>query len=99
MRYIIIEKELGVFVGQFSMYAIFAKNEIFGSQQVASFACEEDAVGYVEENLNKNGREFCVEKVDSNNVYIPIKEIIKAGFGHHTHRMMDNIAMPSENVH
>lgn len=99
MRYIIIEKKLGVFVGQFETYAICAKNEFFGVERVVSFASKEDAVEFVEEVLNTKDKEFCIEEIDTKLKYIPVSEIIKAGLGYHTHRMMDNIPMPSETIH
>lgn len=99
MRYIIIEKKLGVFVGQFDVYAVYAKNEIFGLERVVSFADKKTAVKYIEEFLNKEDREFAIEAIDSKNKYVSIKDIIKTGFGEHTHKMMDNIEMQSLSVH
>jgi len=99
VRYIIIEKNLGVFVGKYEFYAVFAKNEIFGAERVASFETKNEAVSFIEEQLQTEEKEFCIEQINCKSKYIPIVEIIKAGLGHHTHRMMDNIQMHSEAIH
>lgn len=99
MRYIVIEKKLGVFVGQLESYAIYAKNEIFGVEKIVSFSSKKEATEFIEDFLNVEGKEFCIEEINSNNKYVSIKDVIKAGLGYHTYRMMDNIPMHSESVH
>jgi len=99
VRYIIIEKNLGVFVGKYEFYAVFAKNEIFGAERVASFENKNEAVAFIEEQLRTEEKEFCVEQINCKSNYVPVVEIIKAGLGYHTHRMMDNIHMRSEAIH
>jgi hypothetical protein len=99
MRYIIIEKEFGVFVGAFDNYAIYAKNEIFGVDKIASFASYEEAENCIENSFSKSDKEYSIEAIDTPLTYIPIKDVIKAGFGKYTHRMMNNIPMISEEVH
>lgn len=98
MRYIIIEKDLGAFVGAIENLAIFAKHEAFGIERIFSFDTSEEAEEYIDYYLNKDDREFSVECVDVKNKYVSVKDIIKAGLGKYTHRMMDNIYMPSETV-
>lgn len=98
MRYIVIEKNLGVFVGAFDRYAIFAQYESFGLERVMSFSTKEDAESFIENYLNKEDREFSIETIDSNSEYVLIKDIIRAGFGKYTHYMMNNIPMPSETI-
>lgn len=99
MRYIIIEKKLGVFVGQLEYYAVYAKNEFFGAEKVVSFDTKKEAKEFVEEVLNYEDKEFYIAEIDSKFKYISVKEIIKAGYGKHTHRMLDNIPMISETIH
>lgn len=98
-RYIVIEKKLGVFVGKYEFYAIFAKNEIFGADKVVSFDSKEQAAEFIKEQLNTEEKEFCIEAINYKSKYVPVVEIIKAGLGNHTHRMMENIQMCSESIH
>lgn len=99
MRYIIIERDLGAFVGRYDYYAIFAKNEIFGADRVVSFENKKTAIDFVVSNLNAENRVFCVEGINCKSEYVTVIEIIKAGLGHHTHQMMENIQMVSETIH
>jgi hypothetical protein len=99
MRYIIIEKELGVFVGQFDIYAVYAKNEMFGLDRVISFESRKIATEIVEEFLNREGKEFSIQAIDTKGKYVKVIDIIKAGFGKYTHHMMDNIMMTSDSLH
>jgi len=99
MRYIIIEKNLGVFVGKYEFYAVFAKNEIFGADRVVSFETKESAVEFLTSNINAEEKEFCVEQINCKSKYVPVVEIIKAGLGQHTHSMINNVQMHSETIH
>ena len=98
-RYIVVEKSLGVFVGAFDKYAVYAKNDIFGLDRVASFPTRGDAEGCVRDYLNKDGKEFDVIEIETTNRWVMIADIIRNGYGRYTHRMMDNIPMISDQVH
>jgi hypothetical protein len=98
-RYIVVEKSLGVFVGAFDRYAIYAKNDIFGLDRVASFPTRVEAEECVRDYLNKDGKEFDVVEIETPNTWVMIADIIRSGYGRYTHRMMDNIPMISVQVH
>jgi hypothetical protein len=99
MRYVIVEKDLGVFLGAIDIYAVFAKHNHLKLDKVVSFETEKDALYCVEQYLIKVGKDFQVESVNTDKVYIPVEEIIKSGLGEYTHNMMDNIRMTSEAIH
>jgi hypothetical protein len=98
-RYIVIEKNLGVFVGAFDKYAVYAKNDIFGLDRVASFPTRDKAEECVRDYLNKDGKEFDVVEIDTQNGWVMVTDIIRGGYGKYTHRMMDNIPMISTQIH
>ena len=100
VRYIVIEKDLGVFVGAFDRYAIYAKNDFFGLDRVVSFSTRDEAEEFVRDCLNTEGREFDIVEIETqNNWWVMVKDIIRSGYGKYTHRMMDNIPMISTQIH
>lgn len=99
-RYMIVEKERGVFLGMYSVFALFAKNEKFGITKAFCFENKEDAVTYIKEVLNDGeDMEFDVVVVECKDKYIGVLEIIKQGYGKYTHRMLENVPMISTQVH
>jgi hypothetical protein len=99
MRYIVVEKSLGVFVGAFDRYAVYAKNEVFGLDRVVSFPTRQDAEECVRDYLNKQDKEFDVIEIETSNGWVMITDIIRSGYGKYTHRMMNNIPMISTQIH
>lgn len=99
MRYVIIEKEMGLFCGSIEKYAIFAKHDYIRIDKVVSFESEKDAVYCVENYLKKTGCKFSIKSIDTDKTYVPIVEIIKNGLGDYTHNMIDNLYMPSISIH
>lgn len=100
VRYMIVEKERGVFLGMYSVFALFAKDEKFGITKAFCFENKEDAVTYIKEVLNDGkGMEFDVVDVDCKYKYIDVLEIIRQGYGKYTHRMLENVDSPSKSFH
>lgn len=103
MRYLIVEKTKGVFLGAYSIFALFAKNDKFGIVKAYSFSTKQDAEEYIEDSLKASlaseGLEFSVIEIDSKDEYVKVEDIIKQGYGEYTHMMMDNLPMISESVH
>lgn len=99
MRYIIIEKSMGVFLGSYAVFAVFAKNEKFGLTKATSFATRETAEEFVESMLNKEGSEFDVVGIDTKDKLVRVEDIIRAGYGQYTYSMLNNIPPVSETFH
>lgn len=108
MRYMIAEKELGLFLGthmnsivgdKSKLFAIFAGTDIFGIAKATSFDTQEDAQLYIDEFLSKRYDNLFVLPIESKEKYIDVVSIIKAGYAQYTHGMMDNIQMQSEAIH
>ena len=99
MRYLIVEKEKGLFLGSFRNAALFAKGNIFGIIKAPSFDTEADAEHYIANYLLKDERQYGVIAVDSKDKYVSIIDIIKQGFGAYTHELIDFLPMISEATH
>jgi hypothetical protein len=100
MRYLIIEKDKGLFLGTYRQVSLFAKNNIFAVVKVPSFSSEEEAFTYIELELAKDDTEkYGVIAVETNSRYVNIVDIIKQGYGDYTHNLIDCLPMISEEIH
>lgn len=99
MRYLIIEKEKGLFLGAFRGKYLFAKNNIFPITKAPSFETLKEAEFYISSHLNTDEKEYGVIEVNAKDRYISIVEIIKQGYSEYTHEMIDFIPMLSEEIH
>lgn len=99
MRYIIIEKDMGVFLGSYAVFAVFAKNEKFGLTKAVSFNTREEAQTFIETLLNKEDSEFDIVSINSKDRLVRVEDIIRAGYGQYTHGMLNNVPMQSDSIH
>lgn len=99
MRYIIIEKDRGLFLGSAYQMHIFAKENIFNIVKVPSFDSEIKAMSYIAHSFGDDGYEYGVIAVEAKDKYVNIIDIIKQGYGEYTHNLMDLLPMVSESVH
>lgn len=99
MRYLIVEKERGLFLGIYHSLLIFAKNNIFPIVKVPSFNSEDEAMQFIASTLSKEGLDCGVIIVNSKEKYVNIVDVIKAGYSEYTHDLIDNIPMISEKIH
>jgi hypothetical protein len=108
MRYMIAEKELGLFLGTHinsiisdkgKMFVIFAGTDIFGISKATSFDTQEDAQLYIDDFLSKRYDNLVVLPINAKEKFISVIDVIKAGYEQYTHSMMDNIPMYSEEIH
>lgn len=108
MRFMIADEEEGLFLGTYinsmaedkpRMSAIFARTDIFGIRKATSFETQEDAQLYIDEFLSKRYDNLLVIVMHTDEKYIDVVDIIKAGHERYTHLMMDNIPMQSELIH
>lgn len=99
MRYLIVEKEFGLFLGVYRDIFIFAKNCIFPIMKSPSFDTKKGAEYYIEKYFPKEYKDYLVISIKSENKYVHIVEVIKAGYKEYTHELIDFIPMQSEEVH
>jgi hypothetical protein len=99
MRYLIVEKDRGLFLGSFKNIFLFAATSIFPVNKVPSFGTEADAEYYIATYLMDENSQYGVIQVESKDKYVHIIDIIKQGYGKYTHQLMDFIPMPSETIH
>jgi hypothetical protein len=99
MRYLIVEKERGLFLGAYRDYYLFARNNIFPIGKAPSFDTEADAEYYIKNYLQSNDRVYGVIQIDTKGKYVSIIDILKAGYSEYTHNLIDFIPMPSEAIH
>lgn len=99
MRYLIIEKDLGLFLGVYQGVFIFAKGNVFPIVKAPSFDSEQDAEYYIAKYFPKGGKTYGVIKVESKDKYVGVADILKAGYKEYTHEMIDFIPMISGAIH
>lgn len=99
MRYLIVEKDRGIFLGSFKNISLFAKGNIFGITKAPSFETEDDAEYYIAHYLPKEERHYGVIEIKSGEKYIGIIDIIKQGYGEYTHNLIEFLPMQSEAIH
>jgi hypothetical protein len=99
MRYLIVEKDRGLFLGAYKEYFLFARNNIFPIVKAPSFNTLEEAELYIAYYLNETDRKYGVIEVDSKNKYVNIVDVLKAGYKEYTHNLIDFLPMQSEAIH
>lgn len=101
MRYLIICKERGVFLGTYENSLFFSKIDDFGCYKVPSFANKNEAVEYSKKFMDTENHkfEYIYPEFKTKEKYVTCIDIIKAGYGDHTGDMIDNIPYASETMH
>jgi hypothetical protein len=99
MRYLIIEKDRGLFLGTYREVSLFAKGNIFSIAKAPSFRSEDEAMSYIEHVLSHDKGGYGVIAINSNELYIGVIDIIKAGYGEYTHDLIDALPMISRSIH
>jgi len=100
-RYIIIDKDMGVFLGTYDgrelgreddnrIYACFAANNPFGLTTACSFKSDKAANFYIKDMFHEGKkRDLLVAEVDTDTEFPHVVDIIKAGYTEHCHDMLD----------
>jgi hypothetical protein len=103
MRYLIVEKEKGIFLGMYKQFTLFSKTNIFPITSATSFDTEEEAEEFSKYihglfSMDPNMK-FGVITVDAKTKYVHLYDILKAGYSEYAHGMMHSLYMPSEELH
>ncbi len=87
MRYIIVEKDKGIFLGMFASLPLFSNELNLPIIKAISTASEEDAHGIISYVKEENDM-FEVLPIDTTSKYIPIDILIKSGYSAYTGKML-----------
>ena len=98
-RYLLINKEMGVFLGTYLKYVIFAKSDTDEIVKAYSFKDEESARKFAKIGTEMSEEDYFIAPIEANDKYVHVVDLIKAGYGDHVHNLMNNIEMVSYQVH
>lgn len=98
-RYLLINKEMGVFLGTYLKFVLFSKTGAPDIVKAYSFKDEESAIKFAKIGTEMNEEEYFVAPIESDDKYVHVVDLIKAGYGDHVYGMIDNIEMISYQVH
>lgn len=98
-KYIAISPEKGVFLGAVHGYALFSKSNPMGMYNACGFDSLEDARSFINASLPAIANTVFYPEIPTSSDYVSCVDIIKQGYGKHTHSMMDYLDMPSESIH
>ena len=99
MRYLIIEKDLGLFLGYYKGIFLFAKESTLPVTKVPSYDSIEEAEFYISQYLPKKDKKYGVISALSEDKYISVIGLIKQGYAEYTHNMIDYLPMLTETMH
>lgn len=99
MRYLIVEKELGLFLGVYQNIFLFSKMNIFPIVKVPSFDSDEDAKYYIEKYFPNENKKYSVINIETKDKYVNVIDIIKAGYTDYTDELINFIPMLSGAIH
>ena len=102
MRYIILDKYMGVFLGTYSgsdlggedgrVYACFAANNPFGLTNACSFRTENAAKYFIRDTFAPHKRsDLKTVPIETDSEFPSVVDIIKSGYADSTHDMIDGM--------
>ena len=93
MKYIIICKTRGVFLGTYEKLGFFSRLEDFGCYKVPTFDAKHIAMDYATAYMDPDdvGHTYIYPAFDTCDEYVSCIDIIKAGYGEYTGNMIENL--------
>jgi len=98
LRYVIIEKDKGIFLGNYLGAPLFSNSLLFPIIKAYSFKTFEEADEYAD-YIAYAGYEFEIVDIDCKYEYIPIDILVKNGYSKHTERMLSYVPTLTKTVH
>lgn len=98
MRYIIIEKTKGIFLGNYIDVSLFSNDLVLPVVKAYSFPTIEDAQD-VMKFLESPDSDYSVKEINYDGKYIPIDILIKSGYSAYTERMLRYLSPPTNTIH
>ena len=108
MRYLIVDEEMGVFLGTHRMpaglnegriFRIFSENDMFGLSRAFAFDNKREAFVYMQTFLLQDYPYCRVVEIEGEGQYVDVIDLIKAGYSRYTDGMMDSLPMLNETIH
>ena len=100
MRYIILSKTHGIFVGTVVGYALFSKSSVVGTYKAYTFDSDKNATEYINKNFkDKSYTDFFSGHVEIDTEYASCVDLIKNGYEEYVGYMLDFMPMISESIH
>ena len=78
---------------------MFAKTDVFGISKAFSFDTKKEAEEFLLEFSNAETKKWKILEVDTQDKYVDVVDLIKSGYNEYTHKMMDNLEVPSYAIH
>ena len=107
MRYVIVDRKEGVFLGthiddtvdpEGIVFVLWSKDNVFSCSKAYSFDNKSEAEMFAETTLRRWPLAQ-VAAVKSDEKYVDVVDLLKAGYGKYTHDMVDHIPMASDTIH
>ena len=98
MRYIIVEKTKGIFLGNYIDVSLFSNDLVLPVVKAYSFPSIEDAQD-VMKFLEGTDSDYSVKEINYDGKYIPIDILIKSGYSDYTERMLRYLSPPTNTIH
>ena len=100
MKYIIISKKHGVFIGTIMNIAVFSKTDLVITHKAYGFTDRISAEKYIETNFkSKDKEDFFVADINTKDDYVSCVDIIKSGYVEYVGSMINYMPMISESIH
>lgn len=99
MRYLIVEKDLGFFLGVVNSYGIWAGDDPIGLPRAYSFGTKKMAKKFITDIIGAKAGDFEIVGIKTDDKYVHAIDLIKSGYGAHTYAMVDAIPMANETIH
>jgi hypothetical protein len=98
MRYILVDKEKGIFLGNYLDSPLFSNTLLFPIVKAYSFESLDDAEVYMN-HLNQKHYNITVKPINYEKQYVPIDILIKEGYSKYTERMLKFLEPASDEIH
>lgn len=98
MRYIIIEKTKGIFLGNYLDVSLFSNNLVLPIVKAYSFSTIKDAQE-VMDYLKEADSDYEIKEINYQGKYIPIDILIKSGYSAYTERMLRYLNPLTDTIH
>lgn len=98
MRYILVDKEKGVFLGNYLDSPLFSNTLLFPIVKAYSFESLDDAEVYMN-YLNQKDYNLTAKPINYKKQYVPIDILIKEGYSKYTERMLKFLEPVSDEIH
>jgi hypothetical protein len=99
MRYMIYEKEFGLFLGTVDRYAIFSNNNLFGFTKIYTFKNKEVADEYIDRLLGRDRGKWKLIEINWDNEFVDAVDLFRLGYGDYAAGILENMESPSAALH